>query len=33
LVGVRTDNCIVISKDGGEFFSSMKLISKQDEFK
>jgi hypothetical protein len=33
LVGVRTNKCIVISKDSGEFFSSMKIISKQDDFK
>jgi hypothetical protein len=33
LVGVRTDNCIVISKDSGDFFSSMEIISKQDDFK
>jgi hypothetical protein len=32
LVGVRTDNIIVVGKDIGEF-SSMKLISKEDDFK
>jgi hypothetical protein len=33
LVEVRTDNYIVMSKDSGEFFSSMKIISKQYGFK
>jgi hypothetical protein len=32
LVGVRTDNIIVVGKDIGEF-SSMKIISKEDDFK
>jgi exonuclease III len=33
LVGVRTNEITVIGKDNGEFFSSMKIRSKKDEFK
>lgn len=30
LIGVKTDNITVLSKDRGEFFSSMKITSRQD---
>jgi exonuclease III len=33
LIGVRTDEISVLSKDKGEFFSSMLICSKQDNFK
>jgi exonuclease III len=32
LIGVRTDDITVIDKDKGEFFSSMSISSKQDNF-
>jgi hypothetical protein len=32
-MGVRTDNIVVVDKDCGEFFSSMKIVLKQDDFR
>jgi exonuclease III len=33
LMGVRTDDIVVVHKDCGEFFSSMKIVLRQDDFK
>jgi hypothetical protein len=32
-MGVRTDDIVVVDKDCGEFFSSMKIVLRQDDFK
>jgi hypothetical protein len=32
-MGVRTDDIVVVHKDCGEFFSSMKIVLRQDDFK
>jgi hypothetical protein len=33
LLGVKTDDVTIISKDRGEFYTSMKIRAKQDKFK
>jgi hypothetical protein len=32
LIGVRTDDIIVLTKDKGEYFTSMKVTGKQENF-